>query len=55
MPERGNALTDVFGIIDHLLEHLLDERFKMLLESGKQRSVRNFGEATEIPQFLAKF
>lgn len=46
---RINHLTDWFGEIDHLMEHLLDVRVKGGLEAGKKRGVRNFGKAAEIP------
>ena len=38
-----------FDKIGHGVEHLLDERFKSSFEAGKQGSIRDFGEAAEIP------
>jgi len=37
-----------------LLEHHFNIRQEVLLEPGKKRSIRNFGEATELPEFSAK-
>src|SRR5699024_4049116 len=48
--KRGvNQAADRLREIDHLMEHLLDVRFKGSLEARKKRSVRDFGKATEIP------
>ena len=53
--ERGvNQLTDGFGEIDQGVEHLLDIGLKRNFEPGKERRIGNFGEAAEIPQFLAE-
>lgn len=46
---RIDEVADGFGGIDHGVEHLLDERVKSSFEVGKQGSIRNFGEAAEIP------
>ena len=48
-----NSLADGFGEVHHLLEHELNVFCKAEFETGKERGIRDFGEAAEIPQFLA--
>lgn len=49
-----NHLTDGFCIINHLLKHLLNIRFKVMFETRHQRSVRDLGKSTEITEFFAE-
>ncbi len=49
-----NELAEWFCKIGHLPEHKLNVRFKVLAEPGKKGSVRDFREATEVPEFPAK-
>ena len=51
---RINGLADRFREINHLLEHELNIRKKLLFKVGKEWGIRDFGEAAEIPQFLTK-
>ena len=46
---RIDQVADRLREIDHLMEHLLDVRFKGGFEAGKKRGVRDFGKAAEIP------
>lgn len=45
---ESNQATDRLREIDHLMEQLLDVRFKGSFEARKKRSIRDFGKATEI-------
>ena len=51
---RINELADRLGEIDHLAEHKLDIREKVLSETGKERGIGNLVKAAEIPEFPAE-
>lgn len=50
---KTNGLADGLGEIHHTLEHELNVIRKAEFEAAKERSIRNFGEAAEIPEFPA--
>ncbi len=53
--KRGvNGLADGFGKIDHMLEHEFNIRKELLLKTGEERGIGDFGEAAEIPEFPAE-
>lgn len=55
LSQRGvNELANRLGKVDHLPEHELDERPKVLSEPREERGVRNLGETTEVTEFLAQ-
>ena len=49
-----NQLADGFGIVHHLLEHEFNIRLKILLKTGQERRVRDFGKTAEVPEFRAE-
>lgn len=50
---RINELADGFSEINHLSEHKFNIRLKVLTEPGKERCIRDFRGAAEIPEFPA--
>lgn len=50
---RINELADRFCEINHLPEHKFNIRFKVLPEPCKEKGIRDFREAAEIPEFPA--
>lgn len=49
-----NGLADGFGKINHMLEHEFNIRKELLLKTGEERGIGDFGEAAENPEFFAE-
>jgi hypothetical protein len=55
LSERGiNDLAEGFCKINHLSKHEFNMILKILTESSKKRSIRDFGKSTKITEFFAK-